>query len=234
MQCAAAFGGGNSRLHIALWQASVSGRWWPRGRTPMPLAQSCPTIGILSWPTLAIPAVLLAQGSGQFHPFRVRRFRFRKREPFMLSSYSARRLPPAGLALLVGGLLLSGCGEKSPYTVAPVSGKVTYEDGSPIPGTDVQIMFVPQTPPVSAKEYPRPASGSVSLADGSFECMTTNQYGDGATVGPQKVLVLSINEQGKPSGAVPAEYANVGQTPLTADVSAGHGPYSFKIEKPNK
>jgi hypothetical protein len=116
----------------------------------------------------------------------------------------------------------------------PVSGKVTYEDGSPIPGPDLQIIFVPQTPPANPKEYPRRASGAVSPADGTFECLTTNEYGDGATVGPQKVLVESINEQGKPSGAVPPEYSSVTQTPLKTDVSAGHGPYQFKIPKPAK
>ncbi len=158
-----------------------------------------------------------------------------KPEPLMNPSYSSRRLPHPVFALLIcGAVLLAGCGEKSPFTVVSVSGKVTYEDDSPIPGTDLQITFVPQAPPASLKEYPRRASGTVSPADGTFECLTTNEYGDGATVGPQKVVVQSNNEQGEPTGAVPPEYSSVAQTPLKTDVSAGHGPYEFKIAKPTK
>jgi hypothetical protein len=147
----------------------------------------------------------------------------------------AKGLPRAGFLLFgLGLLLVAGCGEKSPFTVVPVSGKVTYDDGTPITGTDIQIVFVPQAQSVNSKEYPRRAYGTVSRTDGIFDRMTTNQYGDGVTVGPQKVVVFSLNDQGKPSGALAAQYANPAETPLTAEVTAGGSPYEFKVAKPAK
>ncbi len=160
---------------------------------------------------------------------------FKRLAPIMGLMDRANGLPRAGFLLLGLGLtLVAGCGEKSPYTVVPVSGKVTYDDGTPIPGTDIQIVFVPQAQPINPKEYPRRAYGTVSRSDGRFDQMTTNQFGDGVTVGPQKVMVISLNEQGKPSGAVPAQYADPVETPLTADVTSGGSPYAFQVAKPTK
>jgi hypothetical protein len=48
-------------------------------------------------------------------------------------------------------LWLAGCGGSQPFSTVPVSGKVMYEDGSLIPAPQIQVMFVPQVPPVDKK-----------------------------------------------------------------------------------
>lgn len=138
----------------------------------------------------------------------------------------------AYLPVLVGLVFWTGCGEKTPFQIVPVSGRVTYEDGAPIPGPPLLIRFLPQAEPVSQREYPRPASGLANAASGAFDCLTTVRYGDGATVGPNKVLVESLNEARRPTGAVPLDYADSAKTPLLVEVAAGHGPYEIKIPKP--
>lgn len=133
--------------------------------------------------------------------------------------------------LLVAGLVFcTGCGPSTPFTLVPASGKVSYEDGSAIPGPPLLVTFVPQTPPANERDYPRPATG-LADATGAFDCLTTVRYGDGATVGPNKVLVVS-QEANRPTGAVPLDWASADKTPLVVEVSAGHGPYDIKIPKP--
>lgn len=132
----------------------------------------------------------------------------------------------------IGLVLCTGCGEKPPYTIVPVSGQVTYEDGSPIPGPPLLVSFLPQVEPISQSQHPRRATGLTDSATGAFGCLTTVRYGDGATAGPNKVVIESLNERRRPTGAVPLDYGDAAKTPLTVEVAAGHGPYDIKIPKP--
>ena len=136
------------------------------------------------------------------------------------------------LVIATALVVCTGCGEKSPFTLVATSGRVTYEDGSPIPGPALLVTFWPQAEPLSPREYPRPASGMTDAATGVFDCLTTVRYGDGATVGPNKVLIVSNGAEGQPTGAVPPEYASTDKTPLVVEVASGHGPYEIKIPKP--
>ena len=145
---------------------------------------------------------------------------------------STRRPVCGPLFSLLCLTLVTGCGPTPPYATTPISGKVTYEDGSLIPGEQVTVTFVPQTPPIDPRTYPRPAGVVVNAADGTFGNFTTDTYGDGVTLGPAKVVVQSSKADGLPTGAVPAEYSSAEQTPLKVEVTSGHAPYEIKVPKP--
>ncbi len=127
-------------------------------------------------------------------------------------------------------LFLLGCGDGAPFAQVNVSGKVTYEDGSLIPAERLVITFVPQTPAKDAKTHPRPGRAEVNVADGTFDTVTTNTYGDGVVSGKHKVLVEAQTAVGTPSGEVPAEYADGGKTPLIVDTA--DAPWEIRIGKP--
>ena len=124
-------------------------------------------------------------------------------------------------------LLSAGCGSRGPFDDVPVSGKVTYEDGSPIPG-GCQLVFTALDVEPVRKEHPRPGRATVN-ANGEFDSVTSYKYGDGLIPGRHKVVILSGSDQGgKP--VVAKEYATVQTTPLvidTADV-----PLEIKVPKP--
>ena len=52
-------------------------------------------------------------------------------------------------------IAIAGCGPSQPYKTVAVSGKVTYDDGTPIPGKRIMVTFLPQVTNKNAKEYPR-------------------------------------------------------------------------------
>lgn len=145
----------------------------------------------------------------------------------LLNQDGDRLCPLAGVLLAIG-CLASGCGPSGgTFGVVPVEGKVTYEDGSPIPGVSVQ--FIPQTPPRDAKTVPRP--GLAGMADdGTIEQVTTYNYGDGLVRGEHKVIVKSKTGSGKRTAAVDAIYSSVSTTPLT--VNTDEQPFDIKVAKP--
>lgn len=126
-------------------------------------------------------------------------------------------------------LFLAGCG--GPYELVPVSGKVTYEDGSLLPAEDnyVRLTFYPQAAPLDEMTHPRPAMADVNLQDGTFSCASTHDYGDGITAGRHKVVLSTIIAQETPRG-VPAEYNDLATTPL--EVDAAEAPFHLKILMP--
>ncbi|QDT00938.1 hypothetical protein [Adhaeretor mobilis] len=132
------------------------------------------------------------------------------------------------IALMASSSLLMGCGDSdTAYDIVPVEGKVTFVDGSPIPGAFVQ--FVPQTPPVDAKTVPRP--GIAGLAeDGTIEQVTTYDYGDGLVQGKHKVIVSSKTGGGQRTNAVDPKYSSASSTPLVVDTA--DMPFDIKVEKP--
>jgi hypothetical protein len=125
---------------------------------------------------------------------------------------------------------IGGCGPSVPYKTTKVSGKVTYDDGTPIPGHRVVVQFLPQVQAINPKQYPRPGRAEVK-PDGTFSEVTTWKYADGVIPGRQKVLVESLDERQRPNGAVDPQFATA-ETTLTADVVAGAGPLEIKVPKP--
>jgi len=134
--------------------------------------------------------------------------------------------------ILAGFGLLAGCGSGEPFPMVPVSGKVLYEDGSLIPAPQLQILFVPQTPPTDKKTYPRQGLAYVNTKDGTFSNVTSHQPGDGVVIGRAKVIVKSLDDRGNPTAHVPTAYQDVSTTPLEVEVSKDSREFILKIKKP--
>ena len=139
---------------------------------------------------------------------------------------------PAGLIVCLA-VAISGCGGGGPFDIVPVSGKVTYRDGSLLKADQVVVRFVPQDVEAAGKDAPAAAKGDVNLEDGTFAGLTTRKHNDGAIVGRHKVLVQAFKTGpagvGEPIGAVPARYAKAETTPLEVEVTAGGKNY-FSLE----
>lgn len=128
------------------------------------------------------------------------------------------------------GVALVGCGSKGPFKSVPVSGVVTYEDGTPIPVGGMKVFFHSQTPPKEGM-HPRPAMVGVG-ADGKFDNVTTYKYADGLVVGPHKVTLVAQEADGKMSKSIPKDCADVRTTPLTVDVTNSGQVLEIKVPKP--
>lgn len=133
---------------------------------------------------------------------------------------------------LVGLLCLTlvGCGGGGPFKSVPVSGVVTYEDGTPIPVGGMKVFFHSQTPPKDGM-HPRPAMVGLG-PDGKFENVTTYKYADGLVVGPHKVTLVAQDADGKPSKMIPKDYADVRTTPLIVEVTKSGQVLEIKVPKP--
>jgi hypothetical protein len=118
----------------------------------------------------------------------------------------------------------SGCGNKEPFDLVKVRGKVTYEDGSTIPAGRIIVRFISQTKSRDPKIVPRPGQTQVDAKTGAFEYVTTHEFGDGIVVGEHKVILAPA------SSAIPEEYTKVETTPLT--VNSKDSPFDLKIKKP--
>jgi hypothetical protein len=134
-------------------------------------------------------------------------------------------------ALAIG--VVCGCGPSAPFSIVPVTGKVTYEDGEPIKAHRVTISFESEAPPVDAKTHPRAGRAEVK-PDGTFDNVTTWKANDGAIVGPHKVVIITTDEKQNITKDIPKEYTSKLTTPLKADVQAGGPPLEFKIPRPGK
>jgi hypothetical protein len=139
----------------------------------------------------------------------------------------------AGLVLGVV-CTLAGCGG-APFAIEPVSGKVTYKDGSLIRADRIVVTFVPQGVKAAGKDVAAAARGDVNVPDGTFAGLTTQKHHDGAIVGKHKVLVQAFKTGpagvGEPIAAVPAIYAKAATTPLEEEVTTGTNYFEITIEK---
>jgi hypothetical protein len=155
----------------------------------------------------------------------------------VVSDWNGMRLQPDFLytrvAVCAITLVIAGCDRNAPFDIVPTSGKVQYDDGTPIPGNRLVVEFHSQTPPKNAKTHPRKGVAECDR-DGNFKTVTTWKYGDGAIVGPQKIVLLALDGQQQQTGAVPSEYANPSSTPLAVEVKAGGPPLEFKIPNPKR
>ena len=131
---------------------------------------------------------------------------------------------------LLGVLFSIGCGSDDPFNYHRVSGKVTYDDGSLIPAERITVTFYPQVERIDAKTHPRPGKAEVTVADGTFNQVTSHEHGDGVVRGKHKVTIAALDSQGRVSTAIPLEYSHPKRTPL--EVDSADSPYLFEIKKP--
>ena len=119
---------------------------------------------------------------------------------------------------MLGISLLVGCGEGRVSTY-PVSGKVVFDDGSPVRTGTVEL---------ASDEHKLTATGRIEH-DGSF-VLGTYKSDDGACAGNHRVIVMQMiindgtvnhtKDHGKP---VDPMYATYSSSPLTAKITAQEG-----------
>ncbi|HVT29350.1 MAG TPA: hypothetical protein VHE81_15140 [Lacipirellulaceae bacterium] len=132
------------------------------------------------------------------------------------------------IALVIA--FLAGCGSGTPWSPVPVTGKVTYEDGSVIPVKSMKLYFSPQTPPKDPKTYPREGVAIIDVATGSFQNVTTYKYNDGLIPGKHKVMVVAYDGERTLSPKVPKKCASFSTTPIVIDTATL--PLEIKVPKP--
>ena len=126
------------------------------------------------------------------------------------------------LAFLVLATVL-GCSNE-PFPMVEVSGRMTYEDGTPIQGGRIRLRFESLTPPLDEKTHPRPGVAYLN-EDGTFEEVTTHKYADGIVRGDHRVVVEIEGE----SSGVPEVYKTT-QTPLL--INSDDAPFDFLVPRP--
>lgn len=132
------------------------------------------------------------------------------------------------LALTLTFAFLPGCGDNGPFEYIPVQGKVTYEDGAPIPAGGIMLQFQSRDAKPVGDMHPRPATAGVD-ANGEFKSATSLKHGDGLIPGRHKVaLQYATDANGKL--LIPQAYAHLGTTPLEADT--GEGVMEIKVPRP--
>ena len=139
--------------------------------------------------------------------------------------------PQQGSVVVLATLLLAvaGCSD-GPFSYVPVSGKVTYEDGSPIPAASIKLVFKSMEPPLDPKTRPRLGQAGVNATDGTFSGVTSEKPSDGLVPGEHKVTVFVFGKDGQTSSAIPEEYTNGATTPLV--IHTKDSPLEILIPRP--
>ena len=132
------------------------------------------------------------------------------------------------ILLLITWLVCIGCGPTSPYDYVKVSGRIAYEDGTPIPSGGYRLQFSALDAPSVEGAHPRPGVAEVN-DKGEFSVVTSYKYGDGLIPGRHKVAIQEVKDK---SGhlLVPKEFTNVATTPL--EVNTDDAPFEIKVPKP--
>jgi hypothetical protein len=133
------------------------------------------------------------------------------------------------LSCMLACLLLNGCGKNDPFDYVPVTGKLTYEDGTLLP-VAVQLTFYPIGGSVNIKTNARPGMVTTEKATGEFRDVTSHRYGDGLVRGRHRVTLGGGNGRPLPDSVAAAEYGDPDHTPLEVDTSKL--PFEIKVKKP--
>lgn len=137
---------------------------------------------------------------------------------------------PAIARRWLASLLLAcvGCGGGAPFDYIPVSGRVTYEDGTPIPARGIRLTFQPQDVKPVGDMFPRAGDAEID-AEGNFANATSYKYGDGLIPGKHKVAIFyATDAQG--NLLIPNDYARPETTPLMIDTAKL--PLEIKVPRP--
>jgi hypothetical protein len=129
------------------------------------------------------------------------------------------------ISSFIAVVFFTGCGSQSPFEYIPVSGKVTYEDGSPV--TVGKVFFVPDAPPKDGM-HPRTATADLN-ADGTFSSVTSYKPGDGLVPGKHKVAIM-FAEDANGKLLVAKDYTSFATSPLVVDTA--DAPFEIKVPKP--
>ena len=135
--------------------------------------------------------------------------------------------------LLIGS---SGCGSDVPYSIVPVHGTVTYEDGSNIKADLLMLAFEPADFERSEGKVPPAGQTEVDVSSGVFQSVSSYRPNDGLAVGRHRVLVAAFRA-GKggrriPLPAVPSHYTQASTTPIEVEITAPNQELEIKVTKP--
>lgn len=122
--------------------------------------------------------------------------------------------------------LLVGC-DGGPYRMEQVTGRVVYEDGSPVPGK-LGIRFQSLAPPIDERTHPRPGYAYTD-DQGVFTSVTTYKHADGVVGGRHKLLIGEVEGLGT---LIDPKYGDPNASPLEVDTS--DAPFEIKVSKPAK
>ena len=139
------------------------------------------------------------------------------------------------LGLLIVALFIAGCGSDEPYQLAPVSGKITKENGDPMP--NVTVTFQPTT---EGTNTPGPGSFGKTDDQGRYTLELTTDGKKGAVVGKHSVSITTIEPEGSENSdlndfkdPIPKRYN--AETTITFDVPTdGSETANFKVELKKK
>ena len=138
-------------------------------------------------------------------------------------------------ALVAATVACGGCGSDMPFDLVPVSGKVTYEDGSLIAADRILLTFNPAAAPTGPMTAPG-GTAQVNVADGTFAAVTTRRTNDGIVPGRYRVAVVPFGKDAKgnprPTAAVDAKYQKESTTPLEIEVDSADQFIEIKVSKP--
>jgi hypothetical protein len=132
----------------------------------------------------------------------------------------------ACLVVAVVGTFLGCSGE--PFDFVQATGRVTYEDGTPLPTAGgLRVIFSPTAPPINGEMYP-PSGTAFPDEDGNFSRVSSSRAGGGVVRGEQKVAILYQDVDSKKF--VPKEYTSPKTTPLV--VNTDNLPFEIKVPRP--
>lgn len=132
------------------------------------------------------------------------------------------------IAAILAGCV--GCGDGNPFKYVPASGKITYEDGSPIPAHGIRLEFFVRDVEPKDGAYPRPAVADIDDR-GAFAVATSYKYGDGLMPGKHKVAIAYATDA-KGKLLVPKAYTHGSTTPLEVTVEKSSPPLEMKVPRP--
>lgn len=118
-----------------------------------------------------------------------------------------------GIAWMVSHLWLTSKAPP-PFRCHPVSGRILYEDGEPIPADGITLTFVSVSPHPDPRVRPRPGLALVEPHSGRFGWVTSLSHGDGMVEGLNKVLVTGRDFLPLPDGVMSPDYVDPATTPL--------------------
>ena len=136
-----------------------------------------------------------------------------------------------GLILLAASAVLGCKNDGDPFSYVRVSGKVTYEDGSLIPAHELILNFVPETPRLDAKTYPKVGLVPVDVATGKYGVPSTHKANDGIVSGKHKVTITTLSHTPISPKLVPKEYSDDKTTLLEVDTAQPKS-FELKVRKP--
>lgn len=135
-------------------------------------------------------AVWQESAVGVFKPRGFRTRPTRRISPPVRVAASVAVLIVTARLLMAGGI---GHVPPEPYDTLRVSGRVTYEDGTPMPVGRMTVVFTPHAAAVEKSIVPRPAQAEVHVEDGTFSEVTTHRAGDGLILGHHSVEAFSYD-----------------------------------------